>query len=463
MVLKLHNTLSGRLEDFVPLKPEAVRLYSCGPTVYDRAHIGNLRSYIFSDLLRRTLELNGYAVRQIINITDVGHLVADGDAGEDKMMHALRRANKPLTLEAMREVAEQYAALFQADLKELNVKLPEQFPRASDHIAEDIELVKILLEKGVAYRLDDGIYFEVSEFSRYDEIFGLKTNSEVEAEFARVTSAAGKRNHRDFALWKFSKPNEVGFESELGRGFPGWHIECSAMARKYLDQPFDLHTGGMDHIPVHHKNEIAQSEAAYGVPLATYWLHNAFVQIDGGKMAKSLNNFYTLADLHAHHISPLAYRLWLLMGHYRSPLNFTWEAALGSQTALDRLMDKFVALGEPVGEVNENYRERFLAQLNGDLNSPAALALMSELWSDEKVTAADKKATFLYFDQGLGLGMADWQPLKIPAAVQALLEKREAARAAKDWPAADQLRAEIETQGFTIDDTETGAKLRGRA
>src|SRR3989338_11419052 len=303
-VLRFYNTLTGKKEPFSPIDPnkKEVRMYNCGPTVYNYSHIGNLRAYVFAYVLRRTLEYNGYKVKQVMNITDVGHLTSDGDDGDDKMVKALKREGKPFTLEAMREVADFYTKAFKDDLTALNIKIPETLEHASDHIPEDIELVQELEAKGFAYKTSDGMYFDTSKFPSYGKLGNINLKGQLAG--ARVSVNSEKKNPADFTLWKKSHrqgsgqaDNDIGWESLWGKGFPGWHIECSAMSRKYLGQPFDIHTGGIDHIPVHHQNEIAQSEAAYGVPLANFWLHNEFLKVDGQKMSKSLGNIYTIKNL----------------------------------------------------------------------------------------------------------------------------------------------------------------------
>lgn len=457
MEIKLFNTLSRSTEPFTPLRQGAVSMYHCGPTVYDYAHIGNLRAYIFADILRRTFEYNSYAVRQVINITDVGHLVSDGDDGEDKMTKALKREGKPLTLEAMREVATLYFEKFVDDLKSLNTELPHEFPRASDHIAEDIEIIEKLQANGFTYLTSDGVYFDISKFPAYGKLGNISLESLKDG--ARIEVNPEKKNPADFTLWKFD--SKLGWESPWGKGFPGWHIECSAMARKYLGQPFDIHTGGIDHIPVHHNNEIAQSEAAYGTSLASYWMHGAFVTIGDGKMAKSAGGFITLKSLEDDMISPLAYRYWLLTAHYRSPVNFTVEAVRGAQNALIKLMTTMSNLPDG-GTVSEAYKARFTAFINDDLGTAQALALVWELLKDASVSDADKRATVLDFDRVFGLKLGSLAPIeeeKIPIEVQALADAREEARKAKEWEKADALRLEIENRGYVVSDTPSGIKI----
>ena len=365
MEIKIYNTLSRKKEVFKSIKPGVVSMYNCGPTVYDRIHIGNFRASIFPDTLRRMFEYNGYNVRQVMNITDIGHLVSDSDIGEDKMTKALKRDGKAITLEAMLEIGKIYSEQFLDDLKSLNVERAEKYPRASDHIIEDIELIKKLEEKKFTYSTSDGLYFDTSKFSGYGKLGSISISGLKEG--ARVAANTEKKNPSDFALWKFDA--KLGWTSPWGKGFPGWHIECSVMSAKYLGQPFDIHTGAIDLIPVHHNNEIAQSEAAYGKPLADYWMHNEFLIVGGDKMSKSKGNFLTLKTLEDELISPLSYRYWLLTAHYRSPINFTYEAVRGAQSALIRLMA--IIGGYPSGgSAIADYRTKFQTYINDDLDLP---------------------------------------------------------------------------------------------
>ncbi len=479
MTIQLYNTLSKSKEPFMPLKSGEVSMYNCGPTVYDRLHIGNFRASLFADTLRRMFEFNGMTVRQITNITDVGHLVGDGDDGDDKMTKALKRANKPLTLEAMREVATIYFDEYVDDLRSLNVELPEKFPRASDHIQENIDLIKILETKGYTYETSDGIYFDTSKFSDYGKL-GRSEGSKLEnfnsaplnpipyslyptSNQSRIVINPEKHNPTDFALWK--KDGKVGWESPWGKGFPGWHIECSAMSTKYLGQPFDIHAGAIDLIPVHHNNEIAQSEAAYDKPLANYWMHNEFLIIGNSKMSKSVGNVITLQTLQDESISPIAYRYWLLTAHYRTPINFSFEAVRGAQNALIRLMATVSDLrGQTdVGTPSMAYIERFMTYINDDLDTPQAVALTWELIKDTDVLDADKLSTLLEFDRVLGLGLVNVPGAvaneDIPEEISALVDAREQARKEKDWTKSDALRAEIETRGYAIKDTDKGVRV----
>lgn len=400
MTLKLHNTLTGKVEEFAPLSPGKAAMYHCGPTVYDYAHIGNLRSYVFADILRRTAEYLGFDVSQVVNITDVGHLTSDADTGDDKMVKGLKREGLPLSLEGLKQLADKYEAAFKEDLRALHIETPHHFPRATEHLQDEIELVQELEKKGFAYRLVDGIYFDTGKLAGYGKLGGLTPLSEAENR----VDASGKKSPRDFVLWKFSSDEKLGFDSPFGKGFPGWHIECSAMARKLLGQPFDIHTGGMDHIPVHHNNEIAQSEAAYGAKLANYWLHNEFLKVNDTKLAKSEGTGITLAEVAKAGFSPLAYRYFLLMAHYRSPINFTWEALTAAQNAFEKLKKAAEKLEEG-GIVDVDYKKKFTEKMENDLNTPQALAVVWTMLKDKDLPPSVRLATLKDFDRVLGLGL----------------------------------------------------------
>lgn len=447
MVLKLFNTLTRTKEIFKPLRTGEAHLYHCGPTVYNYAHIGNLRAYVFADILRRTLEYGGYEVKQVINITDVGEPTSD--ESEDKMTKGLRREGKPFTLEAMNELGEFYAKAFVEDLQSLNIKLPYEMPRASKHINEDIEIIEILLKKDVAYKTSNGVYFDTSKFLEYGTRGGFVLGDLKEG--ARVAVNSEKRNARDFVLWKSASGDFPAFESPFGFGFPGWHIECSAMSRKYLGQPFDIHTGGIDHIPTHHQNEIAQSEVAYGVSLANYWLHSELVKVPSGdKMSKSEENFLTLRKLTEKGIHPLAYRYYLLQTHYRSPLQFSWEALCGAQTAYLKLLASFSRMH------TENTSVTGTEEINDDLNTPVLLARLWELVKEKN------RGAILDVDRILGLDIENQahklaeEVKNIPDEIKKLAGAREDARKAKDFKTSDALRAHIEALGFTVNDTDDG-------
>lgn len=453
-MLTFYNTLTRTKEPFEPLAAPHVGMYNCGPTVYDRVHIGNLRAYVFADTLRRVLTTNGFDVLQVMNITDVGHLTSDADAGEDKMSKGLKREGLPMTLVGMRELAERYTKVFEEDLASLNILHPQELPRATDNIPEQIDIIKRLEEKGFTYIIpDDGVYFDTEKDAHYGRLGGLTPLSDVRAD----AEESHKHGPRDFALWKFN--TELGWESPWGKGFPGWHIECSAMSMKYLGETFDIHTGGIDHIPVHHNNEIAQSENATGKVFARFWLHNAFLNIDNEKISKSLGNALVLSTLQEKGVTPLAYRYWLLTGHYRSEMNFTMEALLAGQNAYLKLVERIRELDEEGGTVNDEYYARFMDAVNDDLGTPQAVAVLWELLKDEAVSSADKKVTALAFDTVLGLKLDSVEAVAISNDIQSLLDARQAARDAKDWKASDDLRKQIEEKGFSIKDTENGQRI----
>lgn len=455
-MLKLFNTLTRQLEEFKPIDAGKVRMYTCGPTVYWDATIGNFRCYVLEDILVRTLELNGYEVTRALNITDVGHLVSDSDEGEDKMEKGARRENKTVW-----EIAEQYSNRFVESAVKLNIKIPPKplLCRATDHIPEQIELVRILMDKGFAYKISDGVYFDTSKFPNYGQLSRQK--AEEKEEGARVDINPEKRNKTDFALWKFSPKDgkrQMEWESPWGVGFPGWHAECSAMAHKYLGQPFDIHCGGVDHIPVHHENEIAQSEAAYGAKLADYWWHNEFLLVDGQKMSKSLGNVYTVPDLEAKGFDPLALRYFYLGAHYRQIQNFTFEALTAAQNALRRLWSYSRELDEG-GAVLADIQADFSSALDDDLNTSKALAAVWKMVEGD-YPAADKGATLLWMDKVLGLDLEKYvgKRIDIPENVKTLLAQRQAARDSKDWAESDNLRKTIEERGWTVEDTKDGQK-----
>jgi len=453
MDIKLYNTLTRKEEIFKPLEAGKVGMYNCGPTVYYFAHIGNLRAYIFADVLRRVFEYSGLSVKQVVNITDLGHLSSDQDEGEDKMTKGLKREGKPITMEAMRELADFYTARFLEDLEALNIKRPDILPKASEHIPEQIELIKKLEEKGFIYETSDGVYFDTSKKENYGELAGLQV--EKLKEGARVEKNPEKKNPADFALWKFNE--DLGFDAPWGKGFPGWHIECSAMAIKYLGKHFDIHTGGIDHIPVHHTNEIAQSEAATGEKFVNYWMHSGFLNLEGGKMAKSEGNLITLKTLGEKGYSPLSYRYLVLSAHYRSPLAFSWESLEAAQNALQKIYSVVLEYGDKEGNRNKEYSKKFIEYINDDLNTTKALALLWELIKDESVSNSDKKATLVDFDKVLGLGLAEQKQEEIPDEVLSLAKERERARKQENWKKSDEIRDKITSLGYEIKDTDEGS------
>ncbi len=461
-MLHLWNTLHRTLEPFTPIESGTASLYTCGPTVYDRVHIGNLRAFTFEDVLQRVLMLEGYSVKRVMNITDVGHLVGDADDGADKMQQRATKIGKTAW-----EIAREYEASFREDIQALNILTPEFLPRATEHIQEQIELVQLLETKGFTYITSDGVYFDTAKLPAYGKLSGQKLE-EKEAG-ARVEVNQEKRNGTDFALWKFSPVGEkrdMEWESPWGIGFPGWHLECSAMAVKYLGQPFDIHCGGVDHIAVHHENEIAQSEAAFEKPLANYWLHNEFITVDGQKMSKSLGNGYTLKDIQEHGLDPIAFRYFCLGAHYRSKLNFTWEALQAAQNALQKIQRWVTDYKKQATRAEESADEAtladFRAALQEDLNTSKTLALVHGLLSGSTLSPDVVYATLVKMDEVLGLGVANWEAKEevIPAEIQTLFEARQAARASKQWAESDRLRDELKVQGWLVEDNVGGGSLR---
>ncbi len=461
--LRLYNTLSKQVEEFVlPPGVKQVRMYNCGPTVYGVQHIGNLSMFVFTDVLRRTLEANGFAVKQIINITDVGHLSSDADQGEDKMTLGLQREGMELTLENMRALAEKYTATFLADLRSLNIETSRiQFPRASDYIPAQIAMIKTLEEKGYAYAADGGVYFDTSRFPAYGALGGI--NLEGLKEGARVAATSDKRHSTDFVLWKLDA--NLGWESPWGKGFPGWHIECSAMIRACLGEKIDIHTGGIEHIPIHHNNEIAQSEVATGKkPLSRFWLHRAHIQIQGGKIAKSEGNVVYLSEIIERGFHLLALRYLFLGAHYRTSSNFSWEALAGAQNALLKLYE-YYAGSVPDGHNDASaYIRRFNERINDDLDTPGGLAVMWEMTRDDTLSAVSKKEAMRKFDAVLGLDISTYMDSThvLPLEVERLAQERKAARESEQWSEADRLREHIESLGYSVKDTEQGIVITPR-
>src|SRR3989338_8847332 len=459
--LRLHNTLSNKLEEFVPLKGRTVKMYNCGPTVYDRQHLGNMFAVVFGNTLRNVLEAWGYQVKQVINITDFGHLSGDNegdpDIGEDKMSLGLKREGLKPTLENMRKMAEKYAEIYIDDLKALGVPVDTiSSPRASDYIEEQVALIKSLEQKGYAYQTSDGVYYDTAKFKSYGKLGNIKLENLQEG--ARVEANKEKRSPHDFALWKLS--SELGWKSPWGKGFPGWHIECTAMIFKLLGKQIDIHTGGVEHIPIHHNNEIAQAEAATGKPYVKYWLHNAHITIEGKKISKSLGNTVYLSQLVDRGYSPRALRYWVLTGHYRTPMNFTWEAIGGADQTLKRLTRHF--LEAPSEHTSSSFLAEFYSSIGNDLKTAQGLALV---W--KHIKTLDKK-TLREVDRVLGLGFSDPQAAaklsvltdnELPSEVQKLVAYREEARQSKDFAKADELRGIIENSGYSIKDSDKGPML----
>ena len=457
-MLRIYNTMDRRKEDFIPLSDKKVTMYSCGPTVYNYAHIGNLRTYIFMDIFRRTLRYDGYKLKGVMNITDVGHLMSDGDDGEDKMEKASREQKK-----SPYEIAEYYTKIFFDDLAKLNIGRPEIIAKATDHIADMIKYVQALLDKGYAYEIDDGIYFDIGKFPEYGKLSRL--NLEEQQAGARVEVNSQKRHPADFARWKKAEPNHImQWESPWGMGYPGWHIECSTMSRKYLGDVFDIHTGGVDHIPVHHENEIAQSEALVGKKTVDYWVHGEFMLVNNGKMSKSLGNTYTIADLEKKGYSAMDFRYFCLNTHYRKKLNFTFEGLDGAKTAYARLLAVLykhkTSQTKTDDDKIEDYKKQFADAINDDLNIPLALGV---LWKAVKEPASrDIYDMALDFDKVFGLSLDKARPdetapaEEIPQEIIELAQKRADAKKAKNYAEADALRAEINSRGYSVTDTKEG-------
>jgi len=455
--IHLYNTLSRKKEEFKPIIPGQVGIYTCGPTVYNYAHLGNLRTFLFEDFLVRMFEYNSYRVKRVANITDVGHLTGDQDMGEDKIATEAAKEGKSAW-----QIAEFYTAAFLKDLHALNIKEADIWCKATDHIKEQIALIKTLEGKGYTYKTSDGIYFDTSRVKEYNKLSHLPLDQLKEG--ARVEKNLEKKNPTDFALWKFSPAGakrQMEWESPWGIGFPGWHVECSAMSLKYLEQELDIHCGGIDHINIHHTNEIAQSEAATGRPFFHYWLHGAFLIVSGGKkMAKSSGNFLTVdnallkAGLH-----PLSFRFATLHVHYRKPMEYNPEILRQAADGLNSLWKQTAALGESVGQVDSNLKSQFLAAVNDDLNLPQAMAQVAAVLKSN-LSQANKLATLLDFDLILGLNLKQAKELipselnltDLPIDVQKLVLDREAARKSENWTEADHLRGLIKAAGYLVED-----------
>lgn len=447
----LQNTLGNKKEEFVPLKAGEVSMYSCGPTVYDFAHIGNFRTFILSDILRRTFEYNGYKVDGVMNVTDV----------DDKTIKRSRAEG--ISLEAL---TRKYEDLFFTDLETLNVKKPGKTPRATESIDDMISLIEKMLENGSAYKSSDGIYFDITKSKDYGQLAHLNLENSTKERIAN--DEYDKTNPRDFSLWKFysEEDGDVSYEAPFGKGRPGWHIECSAMSMKNLSETIDIHTGGSDLIFPHHTNEIAQSEAVTGKTFVKYWVHGGFITVDGKKMSKSLGNIFTLETLIEKGFDPLAFRYLTLGTHYSGMLNFTWEALEGAQTALKKLRIKMQEFENEKTENNpaktEEYKNQFIESLNDDLNMPQALATVWQVVKDEVLSGGDKKSLLLDFDKVLGLDLEKIESFEIPENVQNLIKERDLARNNKDFAKSDEIRAEIEKLGFEVKDTPEGTRVSPR-
>lgn len=468
MNLTFYNTLTRQKEKFVPINEKEVKMYSCGPTVYNYAHIGNFRTYIFMDTLRRVLKYNGYKLKHVMNITDVGHLESDADEGEDKMEKAAKRENKDPY-----EIATYYSDVFFNDMEKLKIDKPEIITKATENINEMIEYVKDIMKNGYAYETSKGIYFDITKLDKYPV---LSTRClEEQLAGARVEVDKEKRNPYDFAIWiKAPKNHIMKWQSPWGLSYPGWHLECSAMGKRFLGEEFDIHTGGIDHIPTHHENEIAQAKGATGKIPAKTWLHCEYLQVDGGKMSKSLGNTYTITQLEEKNILPLAYKLFCFTSHYRNKLNFTFDGAYGAQKALERLYQNYIKNVEGTDLISvqeiEKYKNEFENYINDDMNMPGAMSIVWEVAKNNK-KSKQLADLLLEFDQVLGLDIKNAKQnlskikneeiqTELPEEIKNLLRERNEARENKDWKKSDILRDVIIEKGYSIKDTKEGTMIK---
>ena len=472
-MLKLYNTLTRKKEIFKPIKPGKVGLYACGPTVYSYAHIGNLRTYIFEDILRRTLEYNGYEVKHIINITDVGHLTSDADTGEDKMEKSAQKENRSIW-----EIAKEYTDAFKRDIKKLNIKDPSVWTKATDYIDEQLELIKELEKKGFAYLISDGVYFDTSKMNDYGKLWGSKDVQLIAG--ASIEVVEGKKNPSDFALWKLTPPGvkrQMEWDSPWGKGFPGWHTECVAMAKAELGIPFDIHCGGIDHIQIHHTNEIAQSEIAYGKIPSRFWMHGEFLDLKSEKMSKSKGNVIRIKTLEERGINPLAYRYLCLGAHYRTKITFSWKALEAAQNGINHLTSSIASLEKDKNEIVniKKEKDKFLEIINDDLNTPKALAFLQDIIKDKELSDSQKYALAMEFDQIFGLNLykkkkkkhltatkisyyiiSEEDELPEKEKIDDLIIKQVRYKKEKNWKKADEARKKIEEIGYNVKDTEKG-------
>jgi cysteinyl-tRNA synthetase len=471
-MLQIYNTATKKLEEFTPINENEVKFYHCGPTVYSIQHIGNLRGMTMGDLIRRTLSYQGYDVRYVSNYTDVGHLTSDGDVGEDKMAKgASREGLSPL------EIANKYIQIFEDDIAALNILPPTFRPRATEFVKQMIEMVQVLIDKGFAYTTPRAIYFDTSKFPDYTKLSGQKLeDQDAGSGVGEVEDLQNKKHPADFAVWFFrtgTHKNALQWwpspfqssEVEDGAGFPGWHIECSAMSKDLLGNTIDLHMGGVEHIPVHHTNEIAQSEAANGEKFVNYWLHNEHLTVNDHKMSKSDGTGFTIEDIREKEFEPIVLRYFFLQSHYRSKQNFTWEALQSSRVALDRLVKQLVDMEGSVGEIDSPYQAEFETAISNDFNIPAGLAVVWKLLKDENVATANKLATIIDFDKVLGLDIERLirvtpTRIEILPEVQDILDERQIAREHKDWQKSDELRDRLEREfGLKVLDESAGQRV----
>ncbi len=462
--IRLYNTMTRSKERFEPLREGEVRIYSCGPTVYSHQHLGNMRPYCFADTLTRMFRYNGYAVQHVINVTDVGHLTDDADAGEDKMESAARESGLSAA-----EVAEKFTRLYWEDLRKLNIRDPDVWCRATEHIPEQLEMLRVLEKKGFTYRTSDGLYFDTSRDPHYGELARHVLDEQQVGD--RVARAREKRNPQDFALWKLSPTEgprrQMEWESPWGVGFPGWHLECSAMSSKYLGTPFDIHTGGQEHVGTHHTNEIAQSENTFDLrPWVRYWMHHEWIMFEGAKISKSTGGLMTLSELEETGIEPLAYRTFLLSAHYRQQQAFSGSAIQGAQASYRRLVRHAVELREATDERGadglDGFRGRFRAAINDDLNTPQAMAVLWDVVRSSDLGGVERWVLVREFDQVLGLGLAGakLESVDIDAEIEALILEREEARRSKNFARADQIRDQLLERGILLEDVQGETRWR---
>ncbi len=465
--VKLYNTLTRKKEEFKPITPGKVLMYHCGPTVYWTQHIGNMRAMVLADLVVRTFKYLGYDIKLVRNYTDVGHLTDDGDEGEDKMEKTAKKEKA-----TPEQIAEKYIKIFERDIKLLNILEPDVKPRATECVQDIIKMAQTLLDKGYAYSTDLAIYFDVTKAKDYTRLSRQKLEEQIKDAGKAEVSDPQKKHAADFAIWFFKAGKHKHalqywpspFHSPLvenGEGFPGWHMECSVMANKFLAKTIDIHMGGVEHIPVHHTNEIAQSESANGVEFVHYWLHNEHLSVNGGKMSKSEGTAYALQEIIDKGFNPLALRYFFLQAHYRSKQNFTWEALQAAEKGLNKLKQAAQKTDTAPGKINEKFREKFVTYISDDFNMPQALSVAFELLKSD-LSAADKKATLLDFDRvfGLKLDKNDAEQEKIPAEVKQLAEQRQQARQSGDWNLADKLRDQINKMGYNIKDDKNNYQLQ---
>lgn len=463
MVLKLFNTLSRKKEEFKPIKPGFVGLYCCGPTVYWHQHIGNMRTYVFEDILKRVLLYNGFKVKHVINVTDVGHLTSDADEGEDKLVKALKREGMPLNKESMLKLANIYWEEFKDDFVKLHILSPDIWCKATEHVPEMLKLIERIQKNGYTYAAGGNLYYDISKFKNYAKLGKLKL--EEQKAGTRVEVDVEKRNPQDFVLWftesKF-KGHIMLWDSPWGTGWPGWHIECSAMSMKYLGDYFDIHCGGVDHIQVHHTNEIAQSEGATGKKWVNYWLHGEFLVSDKGKMAKSAGEFITLATLIDKGYDPLVYRYFCLTAHYRSKLSFSYDALESAKNSFNSFKERIIEIKENLASKpkDNDYKWKFADAVADDLNMPIALSVVWDVIKDKDLGSNEKYELLLDFDKVLGFNIDGFKREEISKGIQKLVDEREAARKAKDFKKADEIRDKLKAQGIVIEDTPQGVRWK---